>query len=212
MLTIYIIRHGETDANVQKIFRGRLDIPLNDRGRDQVAAVGEVFRDIPVAKIYTSPLRRTQETAAAVAETTGAEVVASQKLIDIDFGHWQGKRLIDVAREYTTAYETWAINPVEACIPNGETLRAVQSRALGELHNVARKHPEGHIAVVSHRVVLKVLLMGIMGIDLSRFRSIRQDTACINIVTVEEGNFTITRMNDTHHLREIMRGETEADF
>jgi broad specificity phosphatase PhoE len=178
----------------------------------QASAVGEALKDIPFSRIYASPLRRTRETAAAIAETTGAEIVASEKMIDINFGDWEGKRLTDVQEEYPAVLETWSTNPAQARIPNGENLETVQSRAMEELREIARTHGEGRIAVVSHRVVLKTLMMGIMGIDLARFRSIRQNTACINVVGALDGDFILVRLNDTWHLKDIMDVESEADF
>ncbi|TET34125.1 MAG: histidine phosphatase family protein [Planctomycetota bacterium] len=212
MLTIYMVRHGETDANVQKIFRGRLDPPLNDRGRLQAEAAGEVLRDVRLSRIYSSPLRRARETAAAIAEATGAEITASEKLIDIDFGDWQGKRLVEVKEKYFAAYGRWVNSPASAKISGGESLSLVQSRAMDELRDIAGSHMEGSIALVSHRVTLKTMMLGILDVDLDRFRNIRLNTACISIIEAENGEFSLVRMNDTYHLTGIMKGETESDF
>jgi broad specificity phosphatase PhoE len=207
-----MVRHGETDANVQKVFRGRLDPPLNDRGRLQAEAAGTALRDVRLSRIYSSPLRRARETAAAIAEATGAEITSSEKLIDIDFGDWQGKRLVEVEAEYSAEYGKWLNSPAAAEIPGGENLRLVQSRAMDALRDIASSHAEGSIALVSHRVTLKTMVLGILDVDLGRFRNIRLNTACFSIIEAENGELSLVRMNDTHHLTEIMKGETEPDF
>jgi len=94
--TLYLIRHGQTDWNKSKIFRGRADVPLNERGCKEAQALSRHLEHVRATACYASPLSRTIETAGIVARPHSLEVKLDDRLIDMDFGEWQGKPEADV--------------------------------------------------------------------------------------------------------------------
>lgn len=211
MTAIILIRHGETDWNREQVFRGRIDVALNEVGLTQARAVQESLKDTEIDGIYSSPLSRAFETATIVGENRNVAVRGEEGFIDIDFGAWQGLTHQKVKEEYKDLYETWLAQPDLVTFPDGESLKEVRIRSMESLEEVIKNNPEKTLALVSHRVVLKVLLCTILGLELSRFWYLRQDTCAINRVEYKDGSYFLTLLNDTGHLREV-QGASVVDF
>jgi broad specificity phosphatase PhoE len=211
MTAIILIRHGETDWNREQVFRGRIDVALNEVGVTQARAVQDSLKDTEIDGIYSSPLSRAFETATIVGENRNVAVRGEEGFIDIDFGAWQGLSHQKVKEEYKDLYETWLAQPDLVTFPDGESLKEVRIRSMESLEEVIKNNPEKTLALVSHRVVLKVLLCTILGLELSRFWYLRQDTCAINRVEYKDGNYFLTLINDTCHLR-VVQGASQVDF
>jgi broad specificity phosphatase PhoE len=211
MVTIILIRHGETDWNKEQVFRGKIDVPLNQTGVAQARALGEALAEIAIDALYASPLARAFETARVLAEGRKRAVRAEEGLSDVDFGLWQGMSKGKVKEDYPDLYSTWLTDPHLVTLPRGETLFKVQKRSMAVLERAIESNPGKTIAIVSHRVVNKVILCGVLGLDLSRFWHMRQDTCAINRFEYENGSYYLTLINDTCHLRGVA-GASAADF
>lgn len=211
MTTVYLVRHGQTAWNREEVFRGRADIPLNATGRKEAQLTGQYLRGISMDAIYSSPLSRTLETAEAIARYQGKEVQILEGLIDIDFGGWQGISHEVVRERYAGLYRQWKESPHLVRFPEGESLEEVRKRALGVVHGVIRDHAGETLVMVSHRVVNKIVICGLLGLDNSHFWQIGQDTGCIDVLEFEEG-FTLRCLNDTSHLRTIEGEKVRIDF
>ena len=211
MTKLILIRHGETDWNRKQIFRGRIDVALNETGLAQGRAVQESLRDVQIDNIYSSPLKRAFETASVLEENRGLEVEIEEGFIDIDFGKWQGLTHEKVKEEYKNLYETWLAEPQKVVFPDGESLEDVGKRSMKALEKVIENHPEETLAIVSHRVLNKVLLCAILGLDLSHFWYIKQDTCTINKFEYRDGKYYLALLNDTCHLKEV-KGASVVDF
>jgi broad specificity phosphatase PhoE len=211
MTTLYLVRHGQTAWNREEVFRGRADIPLNDTGRKEALLTGRYLERVKVDSIYSSPLSRAVETAEAIARYQGKEVQISQGLIDIDFGRWQGVSHEKVKERYGDLYRQWNGTPHLVRFPRGESLEDVRERALRVIDEIVRDHADETLLMVSHRVVNKTMLCGLLGLDNSHFWQIGQDTGCINILEFGKG-FILRRLNDTSHLVAIEGERIQIDF
>jgi len=211
MVQIILIRHGETDWNTEQVFRGKIDVPLNQTGLAQARAVRDALAESAIDALYASPLARAFETARVLAEGRGLAVGAEEGLIDVDFGLWQGLTKEKVKKDCPDLYSTWLTDPELVTFPRGETLLKVQQRAMAALERAMDGNPGKTIALVSHRVVTKVILCGVLGLDLSRFWRVKQDTCAINRFEHDAGRYCLTLLNDTCHLRGVS-GASAADF
>ena len=211
MITVYLVRHGQTAWNREEVFRGRADVPLNEVGRKEALLTGQYLRGARVDSVYSSPLSRAVETAEAIARYQGKEVLISDDLIDIDFGRWQGASHEVVKERYEELYRQWVDTPHLVRFPGGESLEDVRERALRVIHEVKTEHIDETLVMVSHRVVNKTMLCGLLGLDNSHFWQIGQDTGCINVLEFKEG-FTLRCLNDTSHLKSIEGDRIQIDF
>jgi broad specificity phosphatase PhoE len=211
MTTLYLVRHGQTAWNREEVFRGRADIPLNETGRKEALLTGQYLERVKVDSLYSSPLSRAVETAEAIARYQGKEVQISRGLIDIDFGRWQGVSHERVKERYGDLYRQWKDTPHLVGFPRGESLEDVRERALRVIDEIVRDHADETLLMVSHRVVNKTVLCGLLGLDNSHFWQIGQDTGCINILEFGQG-FILRRLNDTSHLVAIEGERVQVDF
>ncbi len=212
MTLFYLVRHGETQWNRERVFRGRIDVPLNDSGREQAGAVADRLSEAGLAAVYASPLVRAAETARIVADRCGLRVQTDEGFIDMDFGDWQGLTQQQVQAQFPEAHRTWQTHPGAAAIPGGEPLAGVLKRASSAVSRLAKQHPESAVCVVSHRVVLKLVMAWALGLDEGAFWRIRQDTGCINVVELVGDVPTVHTLNDTCHLVGLAAAQKPPDF
>ncbi len=195
------VRHGETESNRRFVFRGRAEIPLNERGRRQAAAAGKSLVGIRVAAIYASPLGRTVETAQAIQKAIGCrKLVIEEGLNELDRGVWQGLTRAQAKRRYPKIYEAWYQHPAQASFPQGESLRGAQRRIRAAFDRIQRTCPRETAIVVSHTVVLRALLCSLLEISLNRLQSFDLSPASISKVDYEFGHYMIRSLNDCCHL------------
>lgn len=210
MTEIILARHGETEWNVSEVFRGRIDIELNQTGIKQAELLAEYLSDLKLDAIYSSPLKRALTTAEMIASYHKLDVEITPGLIDFDYGKWQGLPHQEVKDKYKELYAQWIRNPHQVKIPAGESLDEVRKRAIGVIDNVIAKY-EGTVVLVSHRVVNKVLICALLGLDNSHFWNIRQDTCGITTFTYENERFILTKHNDTSYLKPLHKAPL-SDF
>jgi broad specificity phosphatase PhoE len=199
MTTLRLVRHGETDYNAEGIFRGRMDVGLNEKGEQQATSLAEYLSTRRVDVVYTSPLRRATRTAELIASRHGLQTRVVPGLIDLDCGEWQGLSRHEVKERYGELYAQWEKTPHLVRLPGGESLHEVRSRAVDFVHRVAMEN-ERDLVFVSHRVVNKVLICALLGLDDSHFWNIRLDVCGMTTFSYGKGRFVLTKHNDTSFL------------
>lgn len=201
-MDIILARHGETQWNAGEIFRGRADVELNETGKTQARLAGEYLSGDGIAAVYSSPLKRALETARAIAVYHRVEVVTDDRLNDLDFGEWEGLTVPDVKARYGDLFAVWERRPESVRLPGGETLDDVRQRALDVVHEVAHSH-SGTVVIVTHRVVFKVLVCVLLGLDNSHFWDVLVDTCGLTTFQHRSGRFILKAHNDTSFLRSL---------
>jgi len=205
-----LVRHGETAWNREEVFRGRADVPLNDTGLAQARAVARSLEDEPVEAVYSSPLVRAIDTAKAIAAVHKLHVSIHEGLTDFDCGEWQGQTLGSVRENYAELFQQWADAPHTVRLPGGETLDLVRDRAVRAVHEIFTRSEGTTVVVVTHRVINKVLLCALLGLDNSHFWNIFQSNACANRIVFGPHGPEIHSLNDTSHLSRT--GALTTDF
>jgi probable phosphoglycerate mutase len=197
-----LVRHGETEWNRVERFRGRADVPLNGTGLFQAQATGRRIADEWRPKaIYSSPLSRAVRTAEAVAWHFNLPIQIYPGLVDIDYGEWQGLTPDEAKERWPKMVDAWFNAPHTAQIPGGETLDDLRVRAMSAVNEIANRHKSQTIVLVSHTVINRIILLGVLDLGNDRFWRLRQDTCALNVFEVDGGVFTLVSLNDTYHLR-----------
>jgi probable phosphoglycerate mutase len=148
MTEFLLVRHGETDWNVERRFQGQADPPLNEAGRDQARALAEQLANEALDAIYTSDLSRARETAEIVGARTGAPVVALAELREIDVGEWQGLTWPEIQERFPQGVGRW--NEHGHGWADGETYAELERRVVRALQSLADDHPTARLLVVGH--------------------------------------------------------------
>lgn len=197
----YLLRHGETEWNAQNRFCGRSDVPLSDLGRWQAQRLGERLKSVPLEALYASPLKRAMETARLISAMTGLEPIVDERLVEINYGHWEGKTLAEIMRDHPAVYKAWRADPGQVAPPGGESGIEAQRRVVPFLEALAAKHGEQHIAVVFHKTVCRLAVCHFLGMSPSDYRRrLTMDNTALNIVQSRDGGWQMVTYNDTSHL------------
>ena len=210
MAEVILVRHGQTAWNIAEVFRGQIDIELDTTGLKQAELLAEYLNHRNLEAVYSSPLQRAVQTAEAIVRHHGLTVEITLGLNDIDFGDWQGLSLEEVSNKFSKLYSAWVSAPHRVKIPSGESLDDVRQRATTLVNEVVKKH-EGAVVLVSHRVVHKVLICALLGLDNSHFWDIRLDTCGLTTFDLTNGQFVLTEHNNTSFL-EPLKQERLSDF
>ena len=211
MTKVYIVRHGQTAWNLEEVFRGRADIPLDETGKKEVHLAGEAIKDETLHAVYSSPLSRSMETAENIAKFHNLPVVPLEAIVDISYGEWEGVGLKEVQQQSPDLYALWLQEPHKIRFPQGETLEEVRSRTMEALEDLLTKHRNENIALVAHRVPNKVLCCALLGLDNSNFWRIQQDTASTNLFVHKDDKWIVSFLNDTSYLKVLGKAPL-ADF
>jgi len=144
--TILLARHGETDWNREGRWQGWADPPLNETGRSQARRLAEQLRNTPFDAVYSSDLRRAQETADIVAEPHRVPVAADPGLREIDVGSWSGLTRAEIDNRFPGSER-----------PDGESREEHLARVLRTVERIARAHAGQRILIVSHGGTMRAL-------------------------------------------------------
>lgn len=188
MPTVLLVRHGRSTANATGVLAGRLPgVHLDDTGVEQAAAVGQRLAGVRLSAAVTSPLERCRETCREIVRPQAQALRAStdKQLSECDYGDWQGRPLRELAKE--KLWKTVQAQPSAATFPGGESMRAMQDRAVAAIRRhdarIAAEHGDDAVwLAVSHGDVIKSILADALGTHLDLFQRIHVDPASVSIV------------------------------
>ena len=150
--TLLLVRHGETDWNLERRYQGHLDSPLNDAGRAQAGAVAEELAAEPVDAVYSSDLGRARATAEVIAARLGLPVQDDPGLREVDVGSWAGLTRDEVAQRFG-----------EGTTHDGESREEHRDRIVAAVRRIAARHPDGCVVLVSHGGSIRALERAVTG-------------------------------------------------
>ncbi len=198
---LFLIRHGATLLSSEDRFAGATDVALSLEGVHQAERLGQRLAHEPIVAVYASPMRRTVETAAAVARPHGLEVQTREGLREVDHGHWEGMRRAEVEEHFGREYATWEEDPFTFAPEGGESGLSVMARALPVIRAVVQEHVGQSVAVVSHKATIRLIISSLLGFDARGYRDrLDQSPACLNIVDFKDPvRARLMLFNDVSH-------------
>jgi broad specificity phosphatase PhoE len=198
---LYLIRHGATTLSAEDRFAGSIDVELSDEGRRQVGRLATRLSDDRLAAVYTSPLKRTRDTAELIATPHGLTPVIREGLREIAHGRWEGLRRSEVEAEFGDEYEAWEADPFTFAPLGGESGLQVLARALPVIRDIVISHDGSNIAVVSHKATIRLVITSLLGFDARGYRDrLDQSPACLNVLDFRDPvRARLMLFNDTSH-------------
>lgn len=195
MPTILLVRHGETDYVKKHRLAGRKPgIPLNERGQKQAESLAKILGKAPIKAVYSSPIKRAQQTAAPIAKALNLDVAIREGLLETEIGKWEDMPLKKVSKK-----KSWRVvqqNPSVFRFPGGEAFAETQIRISTELLALAAKHDtKDMIVCVSHSDPIKLAIAYFLGLPLDNFQRLVISTASISILHVGEAGVHLAAMN-----------------
>lgn len=181
MTTFLLIRHGNNDMIDRRVLIGRTPgISLNADGRSQAAGLAGSLAALPIRAVYSSPMERTRETAAPLAERLGRPVQILEQINEVDFGEWTGCDFDQLSAD--PRWEDYRTFRSGACIPGGEMLVQVQQRMVAVLETLRARHVREMVALFSHGDPIRTAVAHCLGIPLDRIKRLRISTASVSAV------------------------------
>ncbi len=192
MLTLYLVRHGETDYNAEGRLQGHLPIPLNERGRAQSRKLARKFQEVDIDIIYSSDLPRALQTAQIVAETKRIPVFTDARLRERSLGHWEGRLYCEVEHELERS--GWISHT------KGESLEDVRERVMEGLAEIADRHDGESVLLVAHGGSCHAILSTVAGPDYGKGFLTWHNTAVSVLRWEKESGWSVVNLYDDEHL------------
>lgn len=202
--TTLLLRHGQTALSAERRFAGRGDIPLTNVGLEQAAAAAAALaRRGGIDLVLTSPLRRAQQTARAVADSTGAPLSIDDGLAETDFGSWEGMTFGEVMAQWPDEMAAWMADP-DVAPPGGESFAAVAVRVDAALDRLLAGNQGQTVVVVSHVTPIKTIVCRALLAPAAALFRIHLDVAALSEAAwFADGPALLRSLNDTAHLRSV---------
>jgi len=194
MTKMIFVRHGQSEANLAKIFAGHTDIPLTELGRCQAENTARFLKDYPIDVIYASDLLRAMQTAEPTAQMHGLEIIPNERLREIYAGDWEGVSFSDLLEKYPKEFgDVWRNDCGRAHPENGESVLALSERIYAEVDRLAALHRGGCVAIFSHATPIRLLCarwQGYPAVDVSKVTFC--GNASVSVIDYEDdGSYTV---------------------
>jgi probable phosphoglycerate mutase len=201
---IYIIRHGQTDFNLQNIVQGSgIDSSLNEKGRAQARAFFEAYRDVPFDKVYTSALRRTSESVSGFLEL-GIPTESLAGLNEISWGVNEGCKITPEENEYYHhMLAQWQLGNTSLRIEGGESPEDVTKRLQPAIDYILALDQERTVLICMHGRAIRILLCMLLNFPLKSMDHFEHENLCLYRLDYNGSVFTLELNCDTTHLRSI---------
>jgi broad specificity phosphatase PhoE len=205
-LKIYFLRHGETVYSKTGGFCGDLDPELTPEGSMMAEQFAATYAKLPWNAVYVSPMKRTIATATPLCDAVGIEMQLRDGLREIKYGKWEGETVESVREKYAEDYINWLTEPAWNAPTEGETSVQIASRSSLVIAEIQEKYKNGNVLVVSHKATIRIILCGLLGIDLGSYRNrIAALAASISIVKFDVRGPMLEVLGDRSHMDENLR-------
>jgi len=204
MTRILLVRHGHVEGILPERFRGLRDVDLSPLGLRQAQATAmHVAANGRPSIVYTSPLRRCVQTAAAIATACTVASAALDDLNDIDYGEWEWRTHEEARAQWPALFERWLKAPHLVRFPGGDSLQDLVARVADVLRLVLERHGGETVVVVGHSAGNRALLLQSLEQPLSAYWCLEQDPCAVSEIEVFEHGTRVRRFNDTQHLAHL---------
>ena len=206
-MRLILVRHGETEHNAGGFVQGRIDVPLNELGRRQAAALAAALRADPPAAVVASPLERARDTALAIAAPRGLPVTLDPDLAEMDVGALEGLSGPQMRERFPDILAAWAgPQGPSVQLAGGESLEQVQVRAWRVVERLYEQYAGATVVVATHNFVIGSIVCRAIGAPLTAFRRLRIGVASRTVIDILPDRTLLRCLGDLCHLeREGLR-------
>ena len=191
--TILLVRHAHSAMTGR--FCGHIDAALSEAGTSQLSEVAQFLERFPVAKVYTSDLKRAYDTAAAIAAPRSLPLLPRTGLREISFGDWEGRSWDEIEAAAPQQAALWLREYPHRPAPGGESLAQFQARIESEMTTILNESIEESVAVVTHAGVIRVIVAKALGIDACSMHKIEIACGGVSILRHEHDDWFLQGVN-----------------
>lgn len=194
MTELYIVRHGETNSNIRQACLGHTDVPLNEKGMEQVRHLAKKLIDVEFNSVYVSPLTRAVDTAAPLKKK--AAMIMSYGLIERDYGEWDGMTFNEIEEKYPDAYREWRKNWIDFVLPGGESAAQHQERVNEIMNKIVSENDGNRVLIVTHLGTARHIISYLLGLSTEQSWRFTLDNAGVAVLkNDDEGRWLLRGLN-----------------
>jgi probable phosphomutase (TIGR03848 family) len=203
-MTVILLRHGRSTSNTAGVLAGRAEgVDLDDKGREQAVGLIDRIGELPIRALICSPMLRCRRTLEPLAEALCLQPLIEDRLAEVDYGEWTGRKLGDLASE--PLWRVVQAHPSAAVFPGGEGLAQVQARAVSAVREhdrrLALEHggEQGDVLWVActHGDVIKSVIADAYGMHLDSFQRVNADPASVSVIRYTQLRPFVVHVNHT---------------
>ena len=168
----YFVRHGEIESNIKKVYAGWSDEALTTKGIRQAKEAAEELSDLEIGSIYTSPLKRTVQTAEIIGGFLKKQPILEESFKELKLGKWEGRSEKEVQRDFPDEWQMWNTRPAELILEGRESLQELLERVLGGIVKISEREVDGSVLVVTHVAIIRVLMLYTQKKDLNLYKTV----------------------------------------
>lgn len=195
MTHLYLVRHGETVYNKKGIYYGWTDCSLSSIGVEQSEELAEELRDIVFDVIVSSPLKRAMDTAKIIAGSSAPAIVSDRRLMELNFGDWEGKHYQDIEENYPREWERWQNDWKQTAPPAGECYQDLFCRVKSSLQDILSKYQGKTVLIVSHNGCLRIIMSHLLGMGEDGYWHFKFEQGKYSLLEISDGFCTVHRVN-----------------
>jgi broad specificity phosphatase PhoE len=199
MLHLMLVRHGETEWNVQRRYQGQSDVPLSEIGNQQAESIAGRLAGQEIDAIYASDLKRAWQTAQVIAAQIGLDVISEPRLRELKFGILEGLTFEEAEEKYPEMITAW-LDDFNNTPERAETIDMFNARIVSLLDDLKRNHDEQVVLLVGHGGSLSEILRVVLGLSPEKRWYIQMENASLSEVLIAKDYVALNRLNDTCHL------------
>jgi probable phosphomutase (TIGR03848 family) len=200
-MTVILLRHGRSTSNTAHVLAGRSEgVELDDKGREQATDLIDRLAELPIRAVVCSPMLRCRQTIEPLTDALGIEPVVDDRLAEVDYGEWTGRKIGDLVSE-----PLWGVvqaHPSAAVFPGGEGLAQVQTRAVAAVRDHDARLAEQHGGdalwlACTHGDVIKAVVADALGLHLDGFQRVSADPASMSVIRYTRFRPFVLHVNHT---------------
>ena len=204
MLHLMLVRHGETEWNVQRRYQGQSDVPLSELGVRQAELVAERLVDQKIDAVFASDLKRAWETAQIIVAKNGLNILSEPRLRELKFGILEGLTFDEAQEQYPELIAAW-LGDFHQTPQGGETIDLFNARVISLLEDLKREHDEQTVLLVAHGGPLSEILRIVLELSPQKRWYLELENASLSEVLIAEDFISLKRLNDTCHLATLVK-------
>lgn len=200
-IKFFLVRHGQTEWNLEGRYQGITNTKLTAEGKKQAELAAKYLSRVNFTGFYSSPVGRTIETAEIFKKILNKDYQISENLKELNFGKWEGLKFDDIFAKYGTEFQNWINNPFENPPTDGESFNDIIKRGSQEINKILNENEDdSNILLITHGGFIVAMLVQWLKIPPQRWSSIIQNHGAINIVVIDKDIPYISQINFTGHL------------
>ena len=203
MKTIIMVRHGESETNVTRVFTGQMDVPLTETGMEQARRMAEYMDKYHVDKMYASPLQRAMDTAKAIADRQTCTIEEAPALMEVYAGSWQGLPFEEIAEKFPETYQAWRADIGSAVTADGESCQQLYDRVT-EFFKKVLQEPEETVCLVCHATPIRMIESYIEADSVKVAQEIGWVPNASVTVYEYDGAFHVVERGTSHYMADLL--------